>query len=128
VRRDLLARLDVLVEDASTDEHQQTLIDACDEIRRLLSWKQEALLVLQSWENVHTALGEPARLGESKADACTNEALRLTTEVLRLRDALAEAVEDIEHWAGYASEYFREKWDLAGDLAKYRAVLGEEES
>jgi hypothetical protein len=44
-------------------------------------------------------------------------------ELARLRAALGEAIEDIESWASYASPYFQEKWDLAGDLAKHRAAL-----
>jgi hypothetical protein len=50
--------------------------------------------------------------------------LAAADEIEALRDALTEAVEDIEHWGGYASAYFQEKWDLAGDLAKYQSVLG----
>lgn len=41
----------------------------------------------------------------------------------RLRGLLAEAVSDIEDWAGYASEYFQEKHDLKGTLAKYHVAL-----
>lgn len=38
-------------------------------------------------------------------------------------EALKEAREDIESWAGYASEYFQNKHDLAGTLTQYDAVL-----
>jgi hypothetical protein len=48
----------------------------------------------------------------------------LAAENGRLRELLREAVEDIESWAGYASEYFQDKHDLAGCLARYRAALG----
>lgn len=41
----------------------------------------------------------------------------------RLAEALREARDAIEDWAGYASDYFREKHDLAGDLAKVDALL-----
>ena len=34
-----------------------------------------------------------------------------------LRAALIRAREDMEGWAEYASEYFRGKWDVSGDLA-----------
>jgi hypothetical protein len=44
-------------------------------------------------------------------------------EVLRLRAALVDAIECVESWAGYASPYFQEKWDLPGDLARLRAAL-----
>jgi uncharacterized protein YigA (DUF484 family) len=40
-----------------------------------------------------------------------------------LTEALRRAREDMEGWAEYASEYFREKHDLAGDLAAIDAAL-----
>ncbi len=45
--------------------------------------------------------------------------------------ALEEAEEDVEHWGGYASEYFRDKHDLDGDLdriAKQAAHKGRQMS
>ena len=44
-----------------------------------------------------------------------------------LRAALRLAVDAVEHWASYASPYFQEKHDLAEDLQKLRAALGEKE-
>lgn len=44
--------------------------------------------------------------------------------VQELESALGEAIESIEDWAGYASEYFQEKHDLQGELKRLRAVLG----
>jgi hypothetical protein len=43
--------------------------------------------------------------------------------VVELEAALGEAIESIESWGAYASEYFREKHDLAGDITKFRDVL-----
>jgi len=40
-----------------------------------------------------------------------------------LEASLRDAIEDIEHWTGYADDYFAERWDLAGDLAKHRRTL-----
>ncbi len=40
-----------------------------------------------------------------------------------LRTGYAEAIEDIESWAGYASTYFQEKHDLKGCLERHRAAL-----
>lgn len=37
--------------------------------------------------------------------------------------ALKDARECVEAWAAYASEYFREKHDLAGDLARIDAAI-----
>lgn len=51
----------------------------------------------------------------------------LAAENARLREALREARDAIEDWAGYASDYFREKHDLAGDLAKVDALLRDQE-
>ena len=44
-------------------------------------------------------------------------------EIEKLRAALRFAVDAVEHWASYASPYFQEKHDLAGDLQKLRAAL-----
>jgi hypothetical protein len=48
-------------------------------------------------------------------------------ENARLREALRLAIEAVEFWAAYATSYFQDKHDLAGDLQKLRAVLGEKE-
>lgn len=48
-------------------------------------------------------------------------ALRADNE--RLRAALRDARECVQAWSGYASEYFCEKHDLAGDLARIDAAL-----
>lgn len=49
-----------------------------------------------------------------------NEVLK---ENERLQEILKEAREMVEHWAGYASEYFKDKHNLAGDLAKLDAAI-----
>jgi hypothetical protein len=51
----------------------------------------------------------------------------LKAENARLREALRLAIEAVEFWAAYASPYFQDKHDLAGDLQKLRAALGEKE-
>lgn len=43
--------------------------------------------------------------------------------IAEMEAALAEAIDDIESWGGYASEYFQDKHDLPGCLVKHRAVL-----
>lgn len=48
-------------------------------------------------------------------------------EIEKLRAALRFAMDAVEHWASYASPYFQEKHDLAGDLQEMRAALGEKE-
>lgn len=52
------------------------------------------------------------------------EITALRAEIERLRAALRRAREDLEAWSGYASEYFREKHDLNGDLAAIDTTLG----
>lgn len=44
-------------------------------------------------------------------------------EIERLRVLVAEAIEDLEHWAGYASDYFKEKHDLAGNVADLKSRI-----
>lgn len=35
-----------------------------------------------------------------------------------LRDGLSQAAEDMAGWGAYASEYFQDKWNLAGDVKR----------
>jgi hypothetical protein len=55
------------------------------------------------------------------------EITNLKAENARLRGALRLAIETVEFWAAYASPYFQDKHDLAGDLQKLRAAMGEKE-
>ncbi|MGI9573859.1 hypothetical protein ACRYJU_07205 [Alloalcanivorax xenomutans] len=43
-----------------------------------------------------------------------------------LEKGLREAIASIEEWGAYADEYFQKKWDLAGDIARLKALLQEE--
>jgi chromosome segregation ATPase len=52
-----------------------------------------------------------------------NRIAELERERDALRTALERAREDMESWAAYADEYFREKHDLAGDLAAIDKAL-----
>ncbi len=47
---------------------------------------------------------------------------KLRDRVAELEAALRDAIGCIEDWASYASEYFQEKHDLAGDLTRLRMV------
>jgi hypothetical protein len=53
------------------------------------------------------------------------EITNLKAENARLRAVLRLAIETVEFWAAYASPYFQDKHDLAGDLQKLRAAMGE---
>ena len=48
---------------------------------------------------------------------------RLRTQNQALREALKDATDEIESWGAYASEYFQAKHDLAGNVAKFRAII-----
>ncbi len=45
-----------------------------------------------------------------------------------LRGLLAEAITEIDDWAAYAAPVFREKHDLEGTLARFRAALADGEA
>ena len=45
----------------------------------------------------------------------------MTRELIAQAEALEEAAEMVADWGGYASEYFQQKHDLAGDVAKLQA-------
>lgn len=42
--------------------------------------------------------------------------------IAELESALHEAADDIESWGAYAADYFQQKWNLAGDVARARAA------
>ena len=69
--------------------------------------------------------------GVTDLAVCAHAAIaRLTAENKRLRAALLEAADDIEHWGGYASDGFQQRWDLAGDIKRARsaaALSGEDQ-
>lgn len=50
------------------------------------------------------------------------------TSTERLEAALLDAVECVEHWSAYASDYFKDKHDLEGDLTRLRAALSADAS
>ena len=45
--------------------------------------------------------------------------------IQRLANALHDAADDVEGWGNYASSYFQEKHDLAGNVARIHAVADE---
>lgn len=36
---------------------------------------------------------------------------------------IEEAIEDISGWGAYADDYFKNKWNLEGDIARWKARL-----
>ncbi|MFJ4385505.1 hypothetical protein ACIP02_14290 [Pseudomonas sp. NPDC089408] len=61
-----------------------------------------------------------AFLAERDAQMRQRDQLRAENEALR--KALLEASEEVAAWGAYASEYFQEKHDLAGCVAKLHAA------
>ena len=57
-----------------------------------------------------------------------DDVVRLKAENEALRSALLEASEDVATWGAYASEYFQEKHDLAGCVAKIHAAATAKEA
>ena len=47
----------------------------------------------------------------------------LTKEVNQLRYELEFAIECVESWGAYASDYFKDKYDFEGDLKRLRQAL-----
>jgi len=46
--------------------------------------------------------------------------------IAELEGVLADATQEVEEWGAYASEYFQEKHDLAGTVARFRAALSQQ--
>lgn len=40
-----------------------------------------------------------------------------------LQGSYAEAIDDIQDWAGYASDYFRDKYQLAATIERHETAL-----
>ena len=47
---------------------------------------------------------------------------KLQAQVAMLIEGLLDAAESIQEWGNYADAYFQEKWNLAGDVEKYKAL------
>jgi len=87
-----------------------------------------------SLERAEAELDEAFKMSrcECGADECCANLVRACQETLaaqstiaELRGALTEAIESIEDWSGYASPYFRDKYDVEGQIASLRSVLKE---
>jgi hypothetical protein len=70
---------------------------------------------------IATLEAELAGYKESHEQYCPSAA-----RIAQLEAALADAIECVGSWAAYASPYFQEKHDLAGDIARLQAALAGE--
>lgn len=86
---------------------------------RLTLWEQEQI------EKEFADLEARLAVAEAERDAAQSTIAELRGQVERMREALAEAIESVEDWAGYASEYFRQKHGLKEELARFRATFGD---
>ena len=93
-----------------------------------LAPKPESTLALAA---SHEALREQVAVLTEERDAAGAAANRAEirafaaeARVAVLEAGLRDAIETVEEWGAYADDYFKAKWNLAGDLARLRAILG----
>ena len=66
-----------VVIDPETEDRLNHLLDIIKERESLMRWKAEATEVIESWERVYEALGDPGELGQRRSDAALSEVLRM---------------------------------------------------
>ncbi|ENB9667656.1 hypothetical protein ABJB81_006081 [Pseudomonas putida] len=97
--------------------------DEAEEDRRLAEFHSEL-----TPEAILALLAEIDQLGAERelfllaGKSLKDDVVRLKAENEALRSALLEASEEVATWGAYASEYFQEKHDLAGCVAKIHAA------
>jgi hypothetical protein len=74
-----------------------------------------------------TPLYAPPADAQSRIAELEAQLTERTEQVERMREALKEAADDIASWASYADDYFYQKHDAAGCIAKYRAIAAQQE-
>jgi hypothetical protein len=89
---------------------------------------EEAELLAQTHDLARSTLGMKAPEHDLTSAALRDLAAErdaLKAKNALLREALRLAIDAVEFWAAYATPYFQDKHDLAEDLQKLRAALGE---
>lgn len=81
-------------------------------------WIGEQDAAWQAWMYVHEQTVEPLNA----------EIARLKAECEGLRESLTNAADEVESWGAYASDYFQQKYDLAGTVLKIRQAAMSKES
>ena len=76
---------------------------------------------------LHAALTDA---DNARAELARETTARVNAEAReeRLREALRDAIECVVDWSCYASDYFKDKHDLSGDLERLRAALASKEA
>lgn len=62
-------------------------------------------------------------IAQATCNMQTERADRAEAENARLREALLDARDMVQSWGAYASDYFKDKWGFADDIAKLNAAL-----
>ena len=73
-------------------------------------------------------VAEEIRIIAKEVDALTTQLSAVKAERDALKRMLREASEDIADWGAYASNYFQEKHNLAGDIKKYADAATESDT
>jgi hypothetical protein len=95
----------------------EEVADACFAILDAMPERPDSGWIDAGVETVSDTCGAPGPDAEIAA---------LRQREAELEAALSEAADNMEGWGAYADPYFKEKHDLAGDLRRARALLGEE--
>lgn len=75
-----------------------------------------------NWHECHEC-NELDRMFDLGAKSAAESVAALEARNAELLAALVEARDSVADWGIYASEYFQQKHDLVGDLAKIDAVI-----
>lgn len=81
----------------------------------------------QAHESIRQLAADRIEYLEAQVEACSARNSSDVDRIADLEEALTEAITLVQDWGAYVDEYFQQKHDLAGDAARLRAVLTQEE-
>jgi len=96
--------------------------DAAEEAADRIEALKARVAELTEAERINGEACDSAQTGLQKA---REREKALKARVARLRGALRESRIMVASWGAYANDYFKDKHDLAGDLAEIDAALAE---
>jgi DNA repair ATPase RecN len=114
----ILAEPDVDVE-AGVEKRPQDVTDFTDLNQLCLHLQRK----LDTAERELVALREEVKAHRAALDYQFTHLEQARARIGELERCYAEAIEDIESWGAYASQYFQEKHDLEGCLRQHRTLL-----